>query len=70
MIDPPCLNCEERHLYCHSSCEGYLQWKADRQAEEDARRNSADYEYAKFACAKQAVKEKIKKVYSRRTDIY
>lgn len=26
-----CLNCEERHVGCHGSCERYLAWKKKQE---------------------------------------
>lgn len=26
-MDGPCLNCEDRKLYCHSTCEKYTEMK-------------------------------------------
>ena len=23
----PCLDCEDRHVLCHSDCKAYLEWK-------------------------------------------
>lgn len=30
-IKPPCKDCQERHPHCHSECEAYLAYDADRQ---------------------------------------
>ncbi len=29
MTKPPCVNCTERHLACHDSCEKYKGWQAE-----------------------------------------
>ena len=29
-MKPPCFQCEERSATCHSRCEAYREWKADR----------------------------------------
>ena len=26
---PPCKNCEQRQVGCHSSCEKYIKWKSE-----------------------------------------
>lgn len=33
-----CLNCEKRHVGCHSECEAYLQASAANTAEREAMR--------------------------------
>lgn len=31
----PCLNCTERHLRCHDSCDRYKAFKADEHAKKE-----------------------------------
>lgn len=38
MKQGPCYNCEERAAGCHSTCEKYISFKAEREAE-NAQRN-------------------------------
>ena len=33
MISAPCLNCEDRHQTCHSSCNKYLEFKKQKEIE-------------------------------------
>lgn len=30
MLNPPCKNCPDRRVGCHSVCEGYLKFKTER----------------------------------------
>lgn len=32
----PCKGCEERFIGCHSSCDGYAEWKGVEQLKKDA----------------------------------
>ena len=32
MVNPPCKNCQERKMLCHSSCEKYLEYKKKNDA--------------------------------------
>ncbi len=31
-IQPPCYICTERHVGCHSECEAYKRFRAEREA--------------------------------------
>ena len=35
MISAPCLNCEDRHQTCHSSCNKYLEFKKQKEIERE-----------------------------------
>ena len=35
MISAPCLNCEKRHMNCHSSCIEYLAFKKEKEIEHE-----------------------------------
>ena len=35
MILAPCLNCEDRHEMCHSSCNKYLEFKKQKEIERE-----------------------------------
>ena len=35
MIRPPCLNCQNRKQMCHSNCDKYLQFKKEKQIENE-----------------------------------
>ena len=35
MISAPCLNCEDRHQACHSSCNKYLEFKKQKEIERE-----------------------------------
>lgn len=32
MIEAPCLDCVDRHVGCHSTCDKYIQFKKDLNA--------------------------------------
>ena len=32
-VKPPCFKCPDRSAECHSTCEKYLQYEKDKQAE-------------------------------------
>lgn len=43
-----CLNCEDRHAYCHSTCEKYLKFKKELEELHETKRkhkNLEDYYY-------------------------
>lgn len=40
-----CLNCEERHHLCHSTCERYKKWKADHDSLQAAIRAKKEEAY-------------------------
>lgn len=31
MIKPPCKNCEDREVGCHSKCEAYMEWAKEHE---------------------------------------
>lgn len=33
MINVPCMNCENRHQSCHSTCKQYLDFKKEKEIE-------------------------------------
>lgn len=35
MTNPPCKGCTKRHPGCHDKCEGYHEWKENREAEKE-----------------------------------
>lgn len=37
MVKAPCKGCQERYLGCHANCEKYKEFKAETDAERDAR---------------------------------
>ena len=50
MIKPPCLNCEKRHMNCHSKCIDYLTFRKEKEIEYEENRkkmiiNSDFYSY-------------------------
>ena len=42
--DAPCKHCEERHTFCHTTCEKYEQWRKlnTLSKEEKAKRRGID----------------------------
>ncbi len=38
-MEPPCKDCEKRYLGCHSDCESYKAYRADREADYEKRMN-------------------------------
>ena len=64
MISAPCLNCEDRHQTCHSSCNKYLEFKKQKEIEREhlnkIRQTETDwYEYKQY---------KYKKIKNSRND--
>lgn len=37
---PPCKNCIERHIGCHSTCDRYIEWQDIHNSEKVAYNNS------------------------------
>ena len=35
----PCQNCQERVVGCHSSCQKYIDWSAEKSRLKDKRKN-------------------------------
>ena len=33
MVQAPCKNCSDRHIKCHSSCEKWLEYREEFEAE-------------------------------------
>ena len=46
MVQGPCYKCEERHDLCHSSCEKYIKWKKEHDAEREAIRREKKISHA------------------------
>lgn len=46
----PCLNCEDRHIGCHSGCSSYIAWKRewDKAKQEADKRQQGAREYAAY----------------------
>ncbi len=40
-MKPPCQNCPDRQILCHSTCEKYLKYKRAREAASDNRHQRA-----------------------------
>ena len=67
MILAPCLNCEKRHMNCHSSCIDYLAFKKEKEIEheklEKIRQSAEDwYGYKQFDFKKISEKDIIKRL--------
>ncbi len=45
-----CYKCPDRHIGCHSDCEQYAEWKAERQAlaEQEKERAAGEKEVANY----------------------
>lgn len=45
-----CYKCPDRHMGCHSDCEQYAEWKAERQAlaEREKERDAGAKEVANY----------------------
>lgn len=45
-----CYKCPDRHIGCHSDCEQYAEWKAERQAllEQEKERAAGEKEAANY----------------------
>lgn len=40
--DGPCKDCQDRYASCHSKCEKYISWKAERQILLDKKKAQTD----------------------------
>lgn len=40
MINAPCYKCEDRTQDCHSICEKYISWKAERDKRKESEREA------------------------------
>lgn len=60
----PCYNCSTRHEACHSTCEGYIQWKLVRDAAKEAMRR--DYNYEEYMASTTEKKVKRTKYFRNR----
>lgn len=62
---PPCKDCEERLVGCHSDCEKYKTWRKvkDRQYKEELEKRRGDIEYEHYVKSRQR-KIRDKKVIS------
>ena len=40
-MNAPCKDCPDRVVGCHSTCERYKEWKAEKDQERDARKVQA-----------------------------
>ena len=38
----PCLNCEKRHVGCHSSCEEYAEFKRKKKKKKEIKRKQEE----------------------------
>ena len=61
--DNPCRHCTERTPYCHGSCEQYKKWRAELDAEKQARHLYAE-RYRMTDGARRAVTRKRRADYS------
>lgn len=47
--ESPCYkdgaDCPKRHLLCHETCQEYKEWRAEKDADNKAKHDSADQEY-------------------------
>lgn len=62
---PPCKDCEERRVGCHSDCEKYKTWRKvkDKQYKEELEKRRCDIEYEHYVKTRQR-KIRDKKVIS------
>ena len=53
-MNAPCFKCENRTISCHSTCEKYLEYQKERQAENEARllSNKSNPEYIQWSYRK------------------
>ena len=49
MLKPPCRECTDRYLGCHSHCEKYREFDVERKRIHDiaAKQHQTDYDYFK-----------------------
>ena len=52
---PPCKDCEERRVGCHSDCEKYKKWRKakDEQYKEELEKRRSDIEYEHYVKSRQ-----------------
>lgn len=46
MEKPPCKDCADRYLGCHSKCEKYIDWNKRWQENKDTRQDKLSTEFA------------------------
>lgn len=56
----PCMNCEERTFYCHSVCEEYAKYRAERDRINE-RRRAENEKYYQYIYSLNKTKKKYKK---------
>lgn len=44
MTNPPCKNCQDRSVSCHSSCSLYLTWKSEHEKQKENERKQKELE--------------------------
>ena len=42
MLKNPCYKCPERHYKCHGECQKYIEWQAEREKINAARRKAIE----------------------------
>lgn len=62
---PPCKDCDDRNVGCHSVCEKYKAWRKakDKQYKEELAKNRCEIEYEHYVKSRQR-KIRDKKVIS------
>ena len=59
--DAPCKDCKGSYIGCHSKCEDYITYKADREADKQARRNAQAISEVRYwaSARKQSIRRRI-----------
>jgi len=65
LVIPPCKDCKERHVNCHSSCEKYQLFKKENDALREKIRKDKDDYYAACASKNDRIEKAIKRRRSR-----
>jgi hypothetical protein len=59
-MNPPCKDCPNRQIGCHSTCEKYSEFRKERDALNEKIHKQKEAEYAEYCRYMQALKEKQK----------
>lgn len=61
MIKSPCLNCENRVLHCHSTCEIYLTFLKENEERKELKRQFDKKKYGDLEYISESMKRNQKK---------
>lgn len=62
MRNVPCHNCKDRFTGCHSSCQYYIDWRKEKDADNARKlkiyKTACDYSFFRRDCARKAKRRK------------